>query len=353
MPSYLALDRCPVSLVLYSRIITSTRLMSAEIAKRKASAPALGGDTVKKTRPLTHFFTPKSAAISTEITKAAFKEITATNDKESDAEFASGSVTLQSKVQLGITTSGFDKQKWIASLIPEQRDLLQLEISTMDESWLAALSSEMTKPYFLTLKRFLVQEHRSNQKILPLAADVYSWSRLTPLDKVKVVVIGQDPYHNFNQAHGLAFSVIPPTPAPPSLRNIFIALKNDYPEFEIPKAGLLTKWAEQGVLLLNTCLTVRAHNANSHAGKGWEQFTEKVISIIAERRKTGVVFLAWGNPAGKRVDKISKSVHNVLRSVHPSPLSASRGFFDCGHFKKTNEWLKERYGEDALIDWRL
>ncbi|KAK9431927.1 uracil-DNA glycosylase-like protein [Lipomyces doorenjongii] len=351
MPLSLTLDRTTFSLSLYLRIISSRRLMSAAIAKRKASASALGGDAVKKTRPLTAFFSPKSATISTEVTRTVSKEITSTSQQESDVQFVAKSVTLESKVQLG--TVLFDKQKWITSLIPEHRDLLQLEISTMDESWLAALSSEMTKPYFLNLKRFLVQEHRSNQKILPLAPDVYSWSRLTPLDKVKVVVIGQDPYHNINQAHGLAFSVMPPTPTPPSLRNIFIALKNDYPDFEIPKTGLLTKWAEQGVLLLNTCLTVRAHNANSHAGKGWEQFTEKVTSIVAERRKSGVVFLAWGNPAGKRVDKINKSVHIVLKSVHPSPLSASRGFFDCGHFQKTNKWLNERYGEDAHIDWRL
>ncbi|KAK9240051.1 uracil-DNA glycosylase-like protein [Lipomyces kononenkoae] len=327
--------------------------MSATIAKRKASAPVLRSDAVKKTRPLTAFFSPKSVAISTELTKAAVsKGITADGGKkESEVPCVLESVTRELK--LPGETVLFDKQKWIDSLVPEHRDLLQLEISTMHESWLAVLSSELTKPYFLSLKRFLVQEHRSNQKILPLAPDVYSWSRLTPLDKVKVVVIGQDPYHGLNQAHGLAFSVMPPTAAPPSLRNIFIALKKDYPDFEIPSSGLLTKWAEQGVLLLNTCLTVRAHNANSHAGKGWEQFTEKVISIVAERQKSGVVFLAWGNPAGKRVDKINKSVHAVLRSVHPSPLSASRGFFDCGHFQKTNQWLKERYGDDALIDWML
>ncbi|KAK9364646.1 uracil-DNA glycosylase-like protein [Lipomyces kononenkoae] len=328
--------------------------MSATIAKRKASGPALGGDAIKKTRPLTAFFSPKSVAISTEVTSAVSKTIITadTGTKESDVVQCIPE-SVDRGLKLYTETALFDKQKWIDSLVPEHRDLLQLEISTMHESWLAVLSSEMTKPYFLNLKRFLVQEHRSNQKILPLAPDVYSWSRLTPLDKVKVVVIGQDPYHNVNQAHGLAFSVMPPTPAPPSLRNIFIALRNDYPEFEIPASGLLTKWAEQGVLLLNTCLTVRAHNANSHAGKGWEQFTEKIISIVAEKRKSGVVFLAWGNPAGKRVEKINKSVHAVLRSVHPSPLSASRGFFDCGHFQKTNQWLKDRYGDEASIDWML
>lgn len=153
-------------------------------------------------------------------------------------------------------------------------------------------------------------------------------SRHTPLHKVKVVIVGQDPYHNHNQAHGLAFSVRPPTPAPPSLVNIYTGIKNDYPSFQRPpnKGGLLTPWAERGVLLLNTCLTVRAHQAASHSNKGWERFTQKAIDIVARVRSHGVVFLAWGTPAGKRVAGINRQKHYVLQSVHPSPLSASRGF---------------------------
>jgi uracil-DNA glycosylase len=180
-------------------------------------------------------------------------------------------------------------------------------------------------------------------------------SRHTPLNTVKAVILGQDPYHNVNQAHGLSFSVRPPTPAPPSLKNIYIALKNDYPNFTAPpnKGGLLTPWADRGVLLLNTCLTVRAHEANSHANHGWERFTQKVIDIVAAKRTRGVVFLAWGSPAGKRVSKVDKKRHCVLMSVHPSPLSASRGWFDCGHFKKTNVWLEKTYGEGEGIDWDL
>ena len=183
-----------------------------------------------------------------------------------------------------------------------------------------------------------------------------SRSRHTPLPTVKVVILGQDPYHNINQAHGLCFSVRPPTPAPPSLANIYKLLLKEYPDtFKPPpkKGGLLTPWADRGVLLLNTCLTVRAHEANSHANKGWEKFTQKVIDIVAKQRMEGVVFLAWGNPAQKRCAKIDKQRHHVLQSVHPSPLSAARGFFDCGHFRKTNEWLKERYGEGGEIDWNL
>lgn len=170
-----------------------------------------------------------------------------------------------------------------------------------------------------------------------------------------MVILGQDPYHNVNQAHGLAFSVRPPTEAPPSLRNMYICLKNDYPSFAAPakKGGLLTPWADRGVLMLNTCLTVRAREANSHANRGWERFTQRVIDLVAARRARGVVFVAWGTPAGKRVTKVDAARHLVLRSVHPSPLSAHRGFFECGHFRAANKWLVERYGAQGEIDWAL
>ncbi|KAE8375794.1 uracil-DNA glycosylase-like protein [Aspergillus bertholletiae] len=251
--------------------------------------------------------------------------------------------------------SSFNKQGWVASLTPEQRELLQLEIDTLDDSWLAQLKEELVTPEFLALKRFLQKEKQSGVKIFPPENEIYSWSRYTPLHKVKVVIVGQDPYHNYNQAHGLAFSVRPPTPAPPSLVNIYTGIKNDYPSFERPpdKGGLLTPWAERGVLLLNTCLTVRARQAASHANKGWERFTQKAIDAVARVRSHGVVFLAWGTPAGKRVADINRQKHSVLQSVHPSPLSASRGFFTNGHFKKCNEWLAERYGPDQVIDWSL
>ncbi|KZF24386.1 uracil-DNA glycosylase [Xylona heveae TC161] len=249
----------------------------------------------------------------------------------------------------------FEKDKWLEKLTVEQKDLLKLEIETLHESWLAHLKDEVLSKEFLDLKRFLKREGESGKKVFPPFEDVYSWSRHTPLHTVKCVVVGQDPYHNYNQAHGLAFSTRPPTPAPPSLKNIYIALKKDYPGFQPPpkNGGLLTPWADRGVLLLNTCLTVRAHEANSHANRGWERFTQKVIDTVAKVRTRGVVFLAWGTPAGKRVAKIDKKRHCVLQSVHPSPLSASRGFFDCGHFKKTNEWLRERYGPEAEINWDL
>ncbi|KAJ5214806.1 Uracil-DNA glycosylase [Penicillium chermesinum] len=252
-------------------------------------------------------------------------------------------------------SSSFNKAKWVASLTPEQRDLLQLEIDTLDESWLAHLKDDVVSTDFLNLKRFLKKEKDSKAKIFPPEEDVYFWSRHTPLHKVKVVIIGQDPYHNDNQAHGLAFSVRPPTRAPPSLVNIYKGIKKSYPDFVVPpnNGGLLTPWADRGVLLLNTCLTVRAHQANSHSNKGWERFTQRVIDLVARVRTHGVVFLAWGKPAGTRVAKINRQKHCVLQSVHPSPLSAHGGFFENGHFKKCNDWLASRYGEDEIIDWNL
>ncbi|EFY86540.1 uracil DNA glycosylase [Metarhizium acridum] len=249
----------------------------------------------------------------------------------------------------------FDKQKWLAGLTAEQKQLLKLEIDTLHDSWLALLKDDITSKEFLELKKFLDRETNAGRKWFPPKEDVYSWSRHTPFHNVKVVIVGQDPYHNDRQAHGLAFSVRPPTPAPPSLKNMYIALKKDYPTFVPPpnRGGLLTPWADRGVLMLNTCLTVRAHEANSHSNRGWERFTQKIIDLVAQKRTRGVVFMAWGTPAGKRVQKVDKQRHLILQSVHPSPLSASRGFFDCGHFKKANEWLIKRYGDEGEIDWAL
>jgi len=197
---------------------------------------------------------------------------------------------------------------------------------------------------------------------LRMAADnIYAWSN-TPLGKVKVVIIGQDPYHGPGQAHGLCFSVPPGAAIPPSLRNIYAEIKAEYPEFDPPKHGHLTPWADNGVLMLNTCLTVRAAQAGSHSNKGWEEFTDKVVDIVDKYGGAnlgaenfgygrGVVFLAWGSWAAKRVAKLSKTKHLILTSAHPSPFSAHRGFLGNGHFKAANDWLEKKYGQDSKVDW--
>ncbi|KAJ6608637.1 uracil-DNA glycosylase-like protein [Mycena sp. CBHHK59/15] len=228
-----------------------------------------------------------------------------------------------------------------------------LERETMGPTWFKALSDEFEKLYFLKLKKFLSRERRSHT-IYPSMENIYSWSRLTPLDSVKVVILGQDPYHDAGQAHGLSFSVLPPTKVPGSLKNIYKQIKTDYPSFVIPSTGDLTPLAEAGVLWLNASLTVRAHAAASHSGEGWEEFTKQVLRCV-ERRDRGVVFMAWGVPAQKTIDRIgvNEKRHLVLRSAHPSPLSAYRGFLGNGHFRLANEWLKERHGEEGLINWEV
>ncbi|WEW55616.1 uracil DNA glycosylase [Emydomyces testavorans] len=282
------------------------------------------------------------------------------------AKATDGCTLTECKDGTGLGGLKFNKEKWVAGLAADQKELLALEIETLEESWLAHLKDELVSKEFLNLKRFLRKEIDSGAQIFPPLNEVYSWSQHTPLNKVKAVILGQDPYHGYGQAHGLCFSVRPPTPAPPSLQNIYIALKKDYPSFQPPpnKGGLLTPWADRGVLMLNACLTVRAGSPNSHSKHGWERFTQKAIDLVAKVRTRGVVFLAWGSSAAKRVAHIDRAKHCVLQSVHPSPLSAHNGFkknstntwdikFTCGHFKKANQWLENRYGVEGIIDWSL
>ncbi|KAL9103975.1 MAG: hypothetical protein Q9163_001037 [Psora crenata] len=338
---------------------TPAKRKVADIATTTAKKPKVNAS-------ITSFFSSPSAStklaagavVSTSSSAPTSSPPGATDDTRSKlaATTSPSASSLNPEATTVAPAPKFDKAKWLAKLSPEQKDLLALEIETLHESWLAHLKDEILSKEFLALKKFLKSEHEAGKKIFPPAPDVYSWSRHTPLQTVKVVILGQDPYHDENQAHGLCFSVRPPKAAPPSLQNIYKLLKTEYPDsFKPPpnRGGLLTPWADQGVLLLNTCLTVRAHEANSHAGKGWEKFTQKVIDTVAQKRTRGVVFLAWGSPAAKRVAKVDRVRHCVLQSVHPSPLSAARGFFECGHFRKTNEWLKERYGEDGVINWNL
>jgi len=205
-------------------------------------------------------------------------------------------------------------------------------------SWDEKLKSEFEKDYYLKLRAFLKDEY-SKGTIYPSMYDIFNAFKAAPFEEVRVCIIGQDPYHEPGQAHGMCFSVLPGTEVPPSLKNIYKEIAAEYPDYKIPEDGYLQKWAEQGVLLLNAVLTVRAHAANSHKGKGWEIFTDDVIKILNEK-ETPVVFLLWGANARAKKALITNPKHFVLEAAHPSPLSAYNGFFGCGHFKKCNELLK-------------
>jgi len=208
----------------------------------------------------------------------------------------------------------------------------------IEESWKTILADEFEKPYFSVLTDFVRNEYKT-RTIYPPAKLIFNAFDQCPFDKLKVVILGQDPYHGPGQAHGLCFSVNDGIEFPPSLRNVFKELQNDVGK-EIPRSGNLTGWAKQGVLLLNATLTVRANQAGSHQNKGWEQFTDAVIDII-NKQKQRVVFILWGNYAISKVKFIDQNKHLVLSSVHPSPLSASRGFFGNHHFSSANEFLQQ------------
>ena len=220
----------------------------------------------------------------------------------------------------------------------------------IEESWKEVLKEEFSQPYFQSIKQYLVKEKQSGQKIFPPGSLIFNAFNSTPFEKVKVVVIGQDPYHGPRQAHGLCFSVMDGVPPPPSLENIFKELHTDI-GMETPKSGNLQKWADQGVFLLNASLTVRAHQANSHKDIGWHTFTDAVIQKLSDQRN-GLVFLLWGGFAKKKISLIDELKHYVLTSGHPSPLSANRGYwFGNKHFSKANELL-EKQGIEP-IDWSL
>tara|TARA_A100001037_G_scaffold209024_1_gene187231 strand:- start:2321 stop:3013 length:693 start_codon:yes stop_codon:yes gene_type:complete len=219
----------------------------------------------------------------------------------------------------------------------------------LEASWKEALGEEFGKPYMKQLREFLQREKQAGKRIYPPGSRIFAALDATPLPDVKVVIIGQDPYHGTGQAHGLCFSVPPGVAAPPSLINIFQELGEEFAEERRGFQGAcLESWAAQGVLLLNAVLTVEAGRAASHQGKGWEQFTDRVVEILNAQR-SGLVFLLWGSYAQKKGAMVDRSRHCVLSAPHPSPLSAHRGFFGCGHFARTNAYLTEQ-GADP-IDW--
>lgn len=217
-------------------------------------------------------------------------------------------------------------------------------------TWQDILGAEKQQPYFQNTLAAVRGERESGQAVYPPAADVFNAFKYTAFADVKAVILGQDPYHNAGQAHGLAFSVREGVQIPPSLANIYKELSEDIPGFQIPPHGCLTSWAQQGVLLLNTVLTVRAHQAHSHANLGWETFTDRVIAGLNEKREH-LVFMLWGSHAQKKGAMIDRSSHLVLAAPHPSPLSAYRGFFGCRHFSQANAYLAAH--GIAPIDWRL
>jgi uracil-DNA glycosylase len=221
-------------------------------------------------------------------------------------------------------------------------------MAAISNDWLEVLKGEFRKPYYKELFQKVNEEYQTKQ-IFPPAEDIFNAFHLTPLKEVKVVILGQDPYHNVGQAHGLCFSVKKPVPAPPSLVNIYKELQDDL-GCAIPNHGYLVKWAEQGVLMLNTVLTVRAHQANSHRGIGWEQFTDAAIRALNEQDRP-IVFILWGAPAQKKKVMLNNPKHLILEAPHPSPLSAYRGFFGSKPFSKTNEFL--RANGVAEIDWQI
>jgi len=219
----------------------------------------------------------------------------------------------------------------------------------LEPSWLARLAPEFEQTYMVDLRAFLQVEKQAGKRIFPAGKEFFNAFAHTPLDKVRVVILGQDPYHGEGQAHGLCFSVKPGVAVPPSLKNIYKEIHAEL-GLPIPSHGHLIAWADQGVLLLNAVLSVECARAASHQGKGWERFTDRVIDVV-NREREGVVFMLWGSYAQRKGALIDSQRHCVLKAPHPSPLSAHRGFFGCGHFRMANEYLQGR-GE-APIDWSL
>ncbi|WNO11731.1 uracil-DNA glycosylase [Teredinibacter sp. KSP-S5-2] len=219
----------------------------------------------------------------------------------------------------------------------------------LNESWMRVIGDEFDAPYMTQLKQFLLAEKQAGKVIYPPGKQIFNALNTTPFDQVKVVILGQDPYHGPGQAHGLCFSVLPGVPYPPSLQNIFKEIQADL-GLPMPNHGCLQAWAEQGVLLLNATLTVEQAKAGSHQGKGWEVFTDSIVNALNAHRQ-GVVFLLWGSYAQKKGAMIDQNKHFVLRSAHPSPLSAYRGFFGCKHFSQTNQYLVQN--GQSPINWSL
>ncbi|KAK2721644.1 uracil-DNA glycosylase-like [Artemia franciscana] len=264
---------------------------------------------------------------------------------------SNSSSTVIRKTELAIKDDTSPLRKYSKLEVTEDTKIVSAKFSGLENhvgiSWWQCLKTEVEKEYFKKLHDFVSKE-RKTKTIYPPEDQVFNWTKQCRLEEVRVVIIGQDPYHGPNQAHGLCFSVQNGVPPPPSLKNIFKELSSDIPGFKVPNHGNLSGWSKQGVLLLNACLTVRANQPNSHANNGWENLTDAVIKWISDNLD-GVVFLLWGAYADKKAVIVNKEKHHLLKAPHPSPLSASRGFFGCKHFSKCNKLL-EGNGKKP-IDW--
>ncbi|KAF7374530.1 Uracil-DNA glycosylase [Mycena sanguinolenta] len=272
---------------------------------------------------------------------------------------SAGSTTTTPTSSLSTKATAMTKRRALGTQrlnsIPFSLSVFVESLPTDDARVAGASTDEIAQPYFLELKRFLYKEgvkgagDRAPPKVYPQPKDIYAWSN-TPLGRIKVVILGQDPYPGKGQAHGYSFSVPPGIAIPASLQNIYTEIRTEYHSFTPPRHGHLAGWVSQGVLLLNAVLTVRANDPNSHADKGWEAFTDRVLRVVDAY---GV--MAWGAKAAKRISAVGLdkpgSKHLILKSAHPSPRSADNGFFGNGHFKKANEWLEQRYGPGGGVDW--
>ncbi|XP_023689149.2 uracil-DNA glycosylase isoform X1 [Paramormyrops kingsleyae] len=289
-------------------------------------------------KTITGFFSPVGK-------KRTFAEQNDTGEKESKGAQKEAPVK---KTKLESNKRALVSQSSPTRLAEIEAPYLRHAPDGIGESWRKGLSAEFGKPYFTQLMSF-VSEERKQHTVYPPSHQVFTWTQMCLIQDVKVVILGQDPYHGPGQAHGLCFSVQKPVPPPPSLVNMFKELAADIEGFRHPGHGDLTGWARQGVLLLNAVLTVRAHQANSHKDKGWEKFTDSVVQWLSSNLD-GLVFMLWGSYAQKKGAAIDRKRHHILETVHPSPLSAHRGFFGCRHFSKTNELLRKT-GKKP-IDWK-
>ncbi|ONH72304.1 Uracil-DNA glycosylase [Pichia kudriavzevii] len=313
----------------------------------RKKAKSLSSETTPNSTPSTST-TPNSTPSTSTTPNSTPSTSTTPNNKQPQPQPATPSPALE----LPHLSSPF-KEEFVKTLTEHQKRLLQLEIDTIEPEWFKVLAERglFTSESFLSLKEFLLGEIQRGKEIYPSSNDVYAWSRATPLKMVRVVIIGQDPYHNKGQAHGLAFSVKDVNAKkPPSLANIFRGIHTDFPQLAkkgLPKHCDLSAWTHRGVLLLNSVLTVEAHRANSHAKRGWEEFTSGVLEALLEFGPAHIVVMAWGKSAERTVRAVvARGRHLLLYGVHPSPLSAHRGFFSQGHFSKCVEWLRVHGYED-------